>query len=373
MSKVFEALERQQKQRGNNDGRDPLAAETGVPDNPAHAGAAPYELPATIGAPTGPLSNDGMLFPSLHAPLYDGGEPAPAAGAHANGAAAAAGVARGKSPVLVERPLARVSREIPVERVALAALHPRLIMLTDPAAMECEQFRTLRTQLFLAAEKKPTQVIIVSSALAGEGKTSTVLNLAVAISQSKEKRVLVIDGDLRRPSIAEYLGVKPTVGLGGVLAGECAPLDAVVCLDAQELYVMPVAVEAPNPTELLSSERLAMMVEEMREYFDFILVDSPPIMPFADARLLTNHADALLLVVRAGAAPYETVEKAIDLVPPGRILGVVLNDTEHLFGPDYYDYYYNHERREARRRTVWDRVRLRIGESWLGRKMDLRE
>ena len=391
MSKVFEALERHQKQRRNDNGRDPLAVETGAPDydldkqvnGAGREHAEPFELPSDIGAPVGPRSNDGLIFPSLNAELWErrAGAAVEAASAtehHANGKAAFgdAAPARPAPAPLVERELARSSREIPVERIKLTQLHPRLILITDPGAPECEQYRTLRTQLFHAAEKKPAQVVVVSSALAGEGKTATVLNLAMAIAQSKEKRVLVIDGDLRRPNVAAYLGIHPgsgsNSGLTGVLEGKCEPLDAVVCLDALELYVMPVTGESSNPTELLSSERLALMIEEMREYFDFILVDSPPVMPFADARLLANHSDAVALVVRAGMAPYETVEKAIDVLPPGRILGVVLNSAEHLSGADYYDYY-NYSRREARHRTVWDKVKARVGASWLGRRMDLRE
>ncbi len=391
MSKVFEALERHQKQRQNDNGRDPLALETGVPDShlDKHLNGASgelaemSELPAVIGAPAGPRSNDGAIFPSLNAALCEGSAgaavgSAPATEPHTNGKTTIGDAARDRSaspaPLpLIERELARTSREIPVERIKLTGLHSRLILMTDPGAPECEQYRTLRTQLFHAAEKKPTQVVVVTSALAGEGKTSTMLNLALAIAQSKEKRVLVIDGDLRRSNVGSYLGIRPNSGLASVLEGKCEPLDAVVCLDAQELYVMPVTGESSNPTELLSSERLEMMIEEMREYFDFILVDSPPVMPFADARLLANHSDAVVLVVRAGMAPYETVEKAIDVLPPGRILGVVLNSAEHLSGADYYDYYYNYARREKRRRTVWDKVKTRVGASWLGQKMDLRK
>jgi CobQ/CobB/MinD/ParA nucleotide binding domain len=108
--------------------------------------------------------------------------------------------------------------------------------------------------------------VVITSALAGEGKTSTALNLALAIAQSKEKRVLVIDGDLRRPNVATYLGIRSGAGLAEVLEGECEPLDSTVCLDAHELYVMPVKGQSSNPTELLSSERLEWMLEEMREY-----------------------------------------------------------------------------------------------------------
>jgi capsular exopolysaccharide synthesis family protein len=267
--------------------------------------------------------------------------------------------------------VARTAREIPVERLVTSRLHQRLILATEPTATECEQYRTLRTQLFLAAEKKLTQVVIITSALAGEGKTSTALNLALAVAQSKESRVLVIDGDLRRPNVASYLGMRSKLGLGEVLKGEAETLDAIVCLDDPELYVLPISREAPNPTELLSSERLAETVRELRDYFDFILIDSPPVMPFADSRLLSNHADAIILVVRAEKAPFETVEKAVEALPTGRILGVVLNDARHIRETDYYDYYYSYTQREQRRRSLLGKLTSRVRDSWLGKKMKL--
>jgi capsular exopolysaccharide synthesis family protein len=381
MSKVFEALERHQKQQLKDQARDPLApvSPSAHQSNGTNGEAAEaltgFDLLDVIGAPAGRRSNEGMVFPSLNAAMCEAtAEPEAEASMNGSAVPAASLPAEPETPApIVGRELVRTTREIPVERVKLSNLHPRLILLTDPNAPECEQYRTLRTQLFLAAEKKPVQVVLITSALAGEGKTSTALNLALSIAQSKEKRVLVIDGDMRRPNVAAYLGIRPGAGLAGVLEGENEPLDSTVCLDAQELYVLPVKAESPNPTELLSSERLELMLEELREYFDFILVDSPPVMPFADARLLANHADAVVLVVRAGFAPYETVEKAIDVLPPGRMLGVVLNGAERLAGADGYDYYYNYARREERRRTVMDKVKDRVGASWLGRKMDLRE
>lgn len=402
MSKVFEALERQQNSRTRENGHDRLAAENGAsdvaPDDAVEERAGQYELPAVIGAPVGPRSNDGIIFPSLNAAFREGdaAAPAPQARTQTHGRAASTGnqatayapatnglrastpaespprlpglpnpAAEAKQeqrpPEVIQsvRPV-RAPREIPVERMARTQVHPRLILLTEPHAPECEQYRTLRTQLFHAAERKTTQIVVITSALASEGKTSTVLNLALAIAQSKEKRVLVIDGDLRSPNIAAYLGVAPKLGLEEVLEGKREPLDAIVCLDAHELYVLPVRAESEKPTELLSSGRLEMLVREVREYFDFILIDSPPVMPFADARLLANHADAVVLVVRAGLAPYETVEKAVDVLPAQRLLGVVLNGAEHMSGADYYDYPYGYSRRDERRRSVWERIKRRV-------------
>jgi protein-tyrosine kinase len=438
MSKVFEALLRQQQNEQNGEtARDPLAVETGTPDETAENGESSFELPSVIGAPTGPRSNEGAIFPSFNPAPHS--EPAPAAPVKTNGktnhppqpapsqglapvngkrasepARPAAAVAQGarerlrsappiirRAPVEVpptpllpqapqapqaedqatpekqpqqqlaepEKPIKR-QREIPVEAITQSRLHPRLILLTQPETPECEQYRTLRTQLFHAAEKKPLQVVTITSTLAGEGKTSTVINLALSIAQSKEKRVLIIDGDLRRPNVATYLGVRAKAGLGEVLTGDIEPLDSIFTLDGYELYILPVSREAANPTELLSSERFAEMVTELRTYFDFILIDSPPVMPFADTRLLANHTDAVMLVVRAGLAPYETVEKAIEALPAGKMLGVVLNGAENVQEAGYYDYYY-YSQRQQRPHSIWDKLIHPFRNSRLGRKLKL--
>ncbi len=260
--------------------------------------------------------------------------------------------------------------EVPVEPILQSRLHSRLILLTDPQAPECEQYRTLRTQLFHAAEKKKIQVVTVTSTLAGEGKTSTIINLGLAIAQSKEKRVLIIDGDLRRPNVAAYLGTRAKAGFGEALSGEGNPLDLLFTIEGHELYLLAVSRETSNPTELLSSERLAEMIAELRRYFDFILIDSPPVLPFADAQLLANHADAVMLVVRAGMAQYQTVEKAIESLPAGKMLGVILNDAELTEEAGYYDYYYNYAQQD-RRRSWWQKLLRPIRNTNLGRKLKL--
>jgi capsular exopolysaccharide synthesis family protein len=414
MTRVFEALQREQESRNKEMGRDSLAAETGAPEEArkmdSEAAAAEFELPSVIGSPLARRSDEGIASPAPDASNTSGntarivarntarntgGEIAvgqktnhhaapsnapmnnPVTGLGANISVAVEDVRSRQTETqrLREEPalqtVARPSREIPIERLVPSRLHQRLILLTEPTATECEQYRTLRTQLFHAAEKRETQVVVITSALAGEGKTSTALNLAIAIAQSKENRVLVIDGDLRRPNVASYLGMRPKAGLSEVLKGEIGVLDSVVCVEEPELYVLPVSHEATNPTELLSSERFAEAISELRDYFDFILIDSPPVLPFADSRLLSNHSDAVILVIRAEKAPYETVEKAVEILPSGRVLGVVLNGAERIRETDYYDYYYNYTQREQGRGALFDRLTSRVRESWLGRKMKL--
>jgi len=399
MGRVFEALQRQQKRsKGKKQSeRDPLAAEIGTPEVAAdQEPLTEFELPERIGAPTSPRSDEGMILPPLPDEKFTGAaSEAVGADPHARVASAVNGVVPGELPMadfglrdaelplpaeirnpqsairnpyappLTVEPQALLSAELDVTR-----LHPRLVMVTEPQSPGCEQYRTLRTQVFHAAERRLAQVIVITSAVAGEGKTSTALNLAWAIAQSREKRVLVIDSDLRRPNIAPYTGLKPESGFGEVLGGECEPLQAVRRIEGHGLYLLPVSCESTRPTELLSSERLGEALAELRRYFDFILIDSPPVVPFADARLLANHADAVMMVVRAGAAPYGAVERAIEALPSGRVLGVVLNGANNADESNYYDYYYNYHQRDKRQLFDWSKLSQRFGDwGWLGQRL----
>lgn len=418
MSKVFEALLRQQQSEQNGDAaHDPLAAKIGSPESGSvngdsaetHEDSIPFELPSVIGTPVGPRSNEGAIF-TLNQPPSPGEAPQPNGKTNGTGNSvpeparltseevrSIAEKLKKVPPVIRQAPVEletaepapvvtnddsqlstpddsatskpKRQHEVLVEPIVPSRLHPRLVLLTDPQAAECEQYRTLRTQLFHAAERKQTQVVTITSTLAGEGKTSTIINLGLAIAQS-EKRVLIIDGDLRRPNVAAYLGVNPKAGLGETLRGETEPLDSLFTLEGHEMYVLAVSRESANPTELLSSERLVEMIADLRNYFDFILIDSPPVLPFADARLLANQADAVMLVIRAGMAQYETVEKAIDALPAAKMLGVVLNGAEVFEEAGYYDYYYNYSQRN-RRRSWWQKLLSPMKKSPPGRKLKL--
>lgn len=299
--------------------------------------------------------------PGLEPEDYDDQELPSGIGARSEGHRGAEGVAPAPPAVAGAHGLAGSAF-----RLQPLLLHPRLIMMTEPLAPECEQFRTLRTQVFHSAEKKGLKVLTVTSAIAGEGKTSTVINLAIAIAQSREKRVLLIDGDLRRPNIAAYLGLRRESGLGELLNSASELKDSIVAIEGLGLDILPARGETENPTEALSSNKLAITLASLRDCYDYILIDTPPVIPFADARLLANHSDGVILVVRAGMAGGEVIEKAIESLPQGRILGVVLNGAEMIGESGYYDYYYNYAGTEKRRRVLEG-----IRRSFIGRIMRL--
>ena len=351
MGRVLEALQRQQDNEETYP--DPLAAKVSSPEIVSDAAIPSFEMPDRIGSPIGPRSNEGtsMTFFSEEElsrtvdEFSDFGQSSsimPTVTRTRSESIVPGN--KGKAPTAksgqVYSPPITVEPSVPTT-VCLdeSRLHTRLVLFTDPQSDGCEQYRTLRTQVFHAAEKQLTQVILATSAVAGEGKTSTVLNLAWAIAQSREKRVLVIDGDLRRPSVSPYLGLDFELGFGEVISEISEALPAIVRVADSTLYILSSSREEAQPAELLSKERVGEIIEELRKYFDFILIDAPPVVAFADARLLANHADAVMVIVRAGMAGHNTVERAIEALPGSRVLGVVLNGVDQMSEVGYYGYY----------------------------------
>jgi protein-tyrosine kinase len=375
MARVFDALRRAQQRKKNNGGHDPLAETTGTPATVEPANETNgFELPARIGTPIGPRSNEGLLLPGAARTQVEP-TPAPLSAsllAAENGEATTLPVVRAETAITngFHAPQLQEPPRVAPAQINTSEVHARLLMLREPHAAGCEQYRTLRMQLFHAAERERTQVVVVTSAMTGEGKTATTLNLALAIAQSPNRRVLVIDGDFRRPSVAPYLGLKPFSGFAEVLQDKAELFDAISRLAEHELYLLPVKRETATPTELLSSPRFQAALQELRRYFDFILLDSPPVRPFADARLLANYADAVLFVVRSGFAPYENVEQAIEALAEQRILGVVLNGASEVEGIGDYEAYLNGHERESTN-LVWSALAPRLRDSWLGRRLKL--
>jgi len=218
-----------------------------------------------------------------------------------------------------------------------------LISHEQPQSQIAEAFRALRTSLLLSRADQPPQVILVTSALPKEGKTTAAVNLAVTLAQLGD-RTLLVDSDLRRPGIAKLLGLNGTLrsGLSSYLAGVC---DMDGCTypypGVPELSVIPAGPTPPNPADLLSSQRLVDAIETLRQSYKFVVIDSPPIMLATDAVILSTWADGVLLVARSGETPKAAFSRSQELLASVkcRMLGVILNAV-NTSGPDYYYRYY---------------------------------
>jgi capsular exopolysaccharide synthesis family protein len=210
----------------------------------------------------------------------------------------------------------------------VGAINKRRIALLHPNSYVAEQFRTLRARLDSLAAERPIGVIAITSAVPGEGKTTAAANLAIVSAMSVGRKVLLVDCDLRRPKIHTALGLRPEFGLAEVLTGQASLDRALVKVDGTNLDVLPVRGTPSNPSELLAAERMRTLVEDLRRSYDLVLFDTPPVLALPDAKILSEVADGVILVVRAGETPREDVDAALDVIDRRRVLGLVLNGAE---------------------------------------------
>ena len=211
-----------------------------------------------------------------------------------------------------------------------------------------EQYRIVRTRL-LQHIKRP-QVILVSSAGSGDGKSITAINLAGVLSLRSESRVLLVDGDFRKPNVHVQLGIPESPGLADILEGRCEPLEAIVATeDFPNLFLMAAGKPIDNPAELLQSSRWPSTAAWLKKQFRYIILDSPPIAAVADYDLLQSVCDGVIVVVRPDRTSRPACKRALESVPKDKLLGVLLNCVEGWFlgrslGYGYGTPYYYRER-----------------------------
>ena len=222
-----------------------------------------------------------------------------------------------------------------------AASNP-LIVDGPQKSIRAEAFRQLRTNLEFIDVDKPVQTLVITSSVPNEGKSSTATNLAVIFAEAG-KKVLLIEGDLRRPRVAEYLGLEGSIGLTNVLAGQAELTEVLQTWGRGGLTVLPSGSIPPNPSELLGSRSMTDMLASMTDLFDVILIDSPPLLPVTDAAVLAAHADGAILVVRYGTTTKAQVAIAAGALKHvgARLLGSVLNMAPAA-GVDGYGYGYEY-------------------------------
>ena len=203
-----------------------------------------------------------------------------------------------------------------------------------------ERFRTLRSRLYQIAAGRPLQSVLVTSSAPGEGKTFVATNLAQSIVRQANRRVLLIDADLRASRLHMILGVENDPGLSNYLQGEVDETEIIQREDGGNLCLITGGRQVSNPSELLHTDRMRGLLKKMAPAFDWIILDSPPALAVHDASMLADMCDGVLFVVRAGLTDYEVAEKACSEFPENRMLGVVLNRAEK--GTSYGEYYYGY-------------------------------
>jgi len=203
-----------------------------------------------------------------------------------------------------------------------------------------EKFRTLRSRLYQIAAVQHLRSIVISSSVPAEGKTFVAASLAVSFVRQQDKRVLLIDGDLRASRLHLQLGAPEKPGLSDYLCGKASETEVVQVGPGGNLCFVPGGSDITNPSELLHSERMKTFLSRMSEIFDWVIVDSPPAIAVHDASILADMCDGVLFVVRAGATDFAVAQKASSEFREKSLLGVVLNrvDRSETYGSYYYGY-----------------------------------
>jgi capsular exopolysaccharide synthesis family protein len=241
-----------------------------------------------------------------------------------------------ETAIVAPPPLVSTASEPSVTRAT--GLDPVLVAALAPHSLAAEQYRALRTRILQSENGTPLRVVVMTSPGKGDGKSVSAANLALTMAQQVPSRVLLLDADLRRPRSHRLLGLDDRQpGLADVLMGGEDLEAALVPVPGRNLWVLPAGLPPGHPAELLGSAAMRRVIDTLRTRFDRIIVDTPPITPLADVRILSPMADGIVLVVRAGVTPRPAIERALAGFDRQRVLGIVLNDAEPT-DPDPYGY-----------------------------------
>lgn len=306
-------------------------------DRNDHAPAPRVPVPAaTASAPRVPAPATNAFAPRVPAPAPAATDSWPAAVPARRTETPAVATAVGGTSLI-----ARPSRDVLTTWRADPELVGKIVGTDGFSGAAQEQYRKLAAILHHAQVERGLKVIMTSSALPGEGKSLTAVNLALTLSESYHRRVLLIDADLRRPTVQRIFGIPPLAGLNeGLKASEDRPMALTPV--SERLFVLPAGRPEADPMSGLTSERMRRLITQAASSFEWVIVDSPPVGLLPDASLLSAFVDGVLLVVRAGKAPFSLVKRTVDSISHERILGVVMNaiDLAHdRNAGGYYEYY----------------------------------
>ncbi|GAM10600.1 tyrosine-protein kinase YwqD [Geobacter sp. OR-1] len=238
----------------------------------------------------------------------------------------------------------QASSEYPLQTVVTEISNPLLVSITDSSSPISEEYRKLKSLLVATAKERDfANVIMVTSAIAGEGKSITALNLALSLAQEMDHTVLLIDADLRKPSINNYLGINGDIGLAEVLEDRSDLPSALKHTGVGKLVVLPAGRVTLNPVELFTSQRMVKLIQEIKHRYPdrFVVIDTPPILPFAETRTISRLVDGVIFVVKERLASQSSIAEAIEALEGAKKIGIVYNEAEISVADDRYGHYYN--------------------------------
>ncbi len=243
---------------------------------------------------------------------------------------------------LPRRPRSEAAEIFASAKVLLPALaaDARLVCLTDQGGLAAEKFRVLGLKLRNLRERRKLKRVVVTSSIPEEGKSLIAANLALNQSRSKILHTVLVDGDLRRPELARRFGFNRGLpGLSEVLRGERQLPEVVYKLEGSGLRFIPAGVTPENPIEVMQAGRLQPLLEQLETFFDWIIIDTPPVLPLADTPLWMKLADGVLLVAREGVCEKKQLERTVEVIDRSTMLGVVVNSCDSNEHKYYYSRY----------------------------------
>ena len=227
--------------------------------------------------------------------------------------------------------------QIVVKKMGASKIDARIISYFDSKALITEQYKILRTNLLSLNKGKPPRVIMMTSSLHAEGKTITSLNLSCVMAQTINKpKILLIDADMRRGRIAKYLGIDQPLGLSELLSGQATLEQTLFNTELENLTFMACGAIPHNPAELLDSENMKNLINDVRQRFDFVLIDTPPIIAVTDSGIVGTLVDGVVMVIQAGRTQRGIVNRASELLyqAHAKLIGHVLTNIEYHL-PEY--------------------------------------
>ncbi len=234
-----------------------------------------------------------------------------------------------------------VKYEFVARKTVESKFDPRIVAFYEPDSPVAEQYRTLRTNLMALHTAKPIKAITVTSAVNGEGKSITSINLAITMARDLNKKsILLIDCDLRRSKVSRYLGIHQEPGISEVIGSDVNIDDAMVHIGLDNLTVLPAGKSPHNPAELISSLKMRNLINLLRAKYDYVIIDTPPIIPVTDAGLMGPHTDGAIMVVKANRTQKGVVKHAEGLLKQAqvKILGHVLTNLQYHIPAYIYRY-----------------------------------
>jgi len=213
-----------------------------------------------------------------------------------------------------------------------------LISVAEEGSLGAEKFRFLAVRLRHLRQNRPLRKVLITSTIPQEGKSTVAANLACTLARRKQQKTLLLDGDLRRPSVANLFGIAKVPGLAEWLSGQTESIN-IYKLESLGLWILPAGAAPQNPLELMQSGKLSLLMEQLETWFDWVVIDSPPVLPLADTSLWTRLADGILLVTRKGTTEKKELQRGLEAVDKSKLIGALVNSSASAAHSDYYQRY----------------------------------